>query len=603
MRMDFILTYESRRSAVCIETSYNYDQKGQLTKLIHKDSEGVLDSYAYKYDILGNKMSIDKQRRGLDAESGVHGYGYDPIGRLKVVEKDGQLQRAYNYDAFGNRSCKEEIDGANNYIVTNYTYNQLNQLISMVDNQENNQEYNYDKRGNLSEIYSNNQLVQQNYYSALNRLESTYNHKKQLGATYSYNGLGHRIGKMEGQAVNPVLASTNLSNLNLNPTNKIDDVIDLTRQYHNLLSRAEGSTTTNFAWDFNVVFANSDAGEHLSYFQDDLGSPIRLGDEYGRLKESYGFDEFGNMQSETNCLIQPFTFTGYQKDLITEIYFAQAREYNPTVGRFVSEDLVKGFTPYPFTLNPYTYCWNQPMDYVDLDGRLPFLAGAAVGALVGAVVATVASVATDLANGNPVTLESITYATVAGAVAGAVIGSGVGLVAGMATAAVGGTAAAGTAATITMSSAVGAGAVLGGVNRYRRGGSGGNVVNSMIGNSWNGFVTSSGALLLTGGGASGLSFYGGFTGSIITDTLDNAFMDGDISTGRMIFNGFAAASIEWFFSLGGLGPYAKEHWIDPGETFDHLFLDFLALMGIFCMDGLHFLMEAIDNWRATQCTQ
>lgn len=33
--------------------------------------------------------------------------------------------------------------------------------------------------------------------------------------------------------------------------------------------------------------------EHF-YFQDDLGSPMRLADEAGRSEETYGFDEFGN---------------------------------------------------------------------------------------------------------------------------------------------------------------------------------------------------------------------------------------------------------------------------------------------------------------------
>ncbi|WP_416386582.1 RHS repeat-associated core domain-containing protein [Aequitasia blattaphilus] len=40
---------------------------------------------------------------------------------------------------------------------------------------------------------------------------------------------------------------------------------------------------------------------------------------------------------------QPFTYTGYQKDSIAGTYYAQVREYLPQVGRFISEDIVKGF--------------------------------------------------------------------------------------------------------------------------------------------------------------------------------------------------------------------------------------------------------------------
>ena len=43
----------------------------------------------------------------------------------------------------------------------------------------------------------------------------------------------------------------------------------------------------------------------------------------------------------------------------------------PELGRFISEDLVKGFQTHPFTLNPYSYCWSQPLNLVDLDGLAP----------------------------------------------------------------------------------------------------------------------------------------------------------------------------------------------------------------------------------------
>jgi len=42
--------------------------------------------------------------------------------------------------------------------------------------------------------------------------------------------------------------------------------------------------------------------------------------------------------------------------------------YNQAVGRFASEDILKGDVHSPLSLNNYTYCWNQPLDFVDLDG-------------------------------------------------------------------------------------------------------------------------------------------------------------------------------------------------------------------------------------------
>ncbi|MBE5932601.1 MAG: hypothetical protein E7263_04145 [Lachnospiraceae bacterium] len=61
-------------------------------------------------------------------------------------------------------------------------------------------------------------------------------------------------------------------------------------------------------------------------------------------------------------MLQPFSFTGYQKDEAGEMYFAQARRYDAKAGRFVSEDRVKGNAYNPMTTNVYLYCYNQPIN-------------------------------------------------------------------------------------------------------------------------------------------------------------------------------------------------------------------------------------------------
>jgi len=95
------------------------------------------------------------------------------------------------------------------------------------------------------------------------------------------------------------------------------------------------------------------------------GSPMRLINKRG------SEHEFGNNTSGKSKTLNPFTFKGYQLDSISDTLFAQAREYMSDMGRFVSEDLIKGYGLAPKTLNQYTYCWNQPIDLVDLDGRIP----------------------------------------------------------------------------------------------------------------------------------------------------------------------------------------------------------------------------------------
>ena len=52
-------------------------------------------------------------------------------------------------------------------------------------------------------------------------------------------------------------------------------------------------------------------------------------------------------------------------------YFAQARRYDASIGRFVSEDKLKGAQILPISMNLYAYCLNRPQDLLDIDGNSP----------------------------------------------------------------------------------------------------------------------------------------------------------------------------------------------------------------------------------------
>jgi len=158
------------------------------------------------------------------------------------------------------------------------------------------------------------------------------------------------------------------------PARTIRYTLDLTRQYHNLLQKTGNGPDQTYFWDGNVAGMEEEGRDHF-YFQDDLGSPMRLTDEAGRSEEAYGFDEFGNDIRTAKDIfqdsMQSFGFTGYQMDSAGGLYFAQARRYDAGAGRFVSEDFLKGHIAVPYTMNRYNYCWNRPMDLVDLNGMWP----------------------------------------------------------------------------------------------------------------------------------------------------------------------------------------------------------------------------------------
>lgn len=161
---------------------------------------------------------------------------------------------------------------------------------------------------------------------------------------------------------------------NADVTQTIRYTLDLTRQYHNLLQKTGNGLDQTYFWDGNVTGMEENGRDHF-YFQDDLGSPMRLADEDGRSEEVYGFDEFGNDIRTAKDIfkdsLQSFGFTGYQMDSVGALYFAQARRYDAGVGRFISEDFIKGHIAAPYTMNHYSYCWNRPLDLVDLNGMAP----------------------------------------------------------------------------------------------------------------------------------------------------------------------------------------------------------------------------------------
>ncbi len=346
-------------------TRWQYDETGLLGELSHTDASGILDRFQYTYDAAGNKTAIRKERRGFPEESGSYQYAYDGLHRLTGVEKDGKPLRSYQYDTFGNRTVMEDCTRG---IMTVSEYDALNHLIRQEISKDAFPEdtiqktYTYDKRGNLTGEYQDGDLLHGYAFNSMNRLEKAWD-SEGTEAEYFYNALGQRTARSTAEETEEYL-------------------LDLTKPYHNLLERHKGKHRQTFYWDMNVS-AMEDENRTLQYYlQDELGSPLRVLYRSGS-GAAYGYDEFGadlydpekkpgaGRQYSRQGEHQPFGFTGYRYDDISGTYFAQAREYQPGVGRFTAEDILRGRNNIPKTLNRYGYCWNNPLIFFDLNGRSP----------------------------------------------------------------------------------------------------------------------------------------------------------------------------------------------------------------------------------------
>ena len=100
-------------------------------------------------------------------------------------------------------------------------------------------------------------------------------------------------------------------------------------------------STQTYFWDGNVA-TYEENGQRSFYLQDELGSPLRIEDETGRTRESYGYGVFGEDLYDNQGELQPFGYTEYQKDRVAGTYYAQAREYQPDVGRSQGMDRIVG---------------------------------------------------------------------------------------------------------------------------------------------------------------------------------------------------------------------------------------------------------------------
>ena len=85
------------------------------------------------------------------------------------------------------------------------------------------------------------------------------------------------------------------------------------------------------------------------------------------------------------------------------MYFLQTRYYDPVVGRFLNRDSVNYADPQTINgLNLYSYCLNNPVEYVDPTGHFPiWLAALAIGTFVSSLISgTTNAVQTAINGGN-----------------------------------------------------------------------------------------------------------------------------------------------------------------------------------------------------------
>jgi RHS repeat-associated protein len=92
-----------------------------------------------------------------------------------------------------------------------------------------------------------------------------------------------------------------------------------------------------------------------------LSSTTSLSNPSATIVTTYGYDAFGNLSASTGSLTNPFQFNAREFDSETSLYYYRARQYDPALGRFLSEDEIGNDEG----LDLYTYVGNSPINFRD----------------------------------------------------------------------------------------------------------------------------------------------------------------------------------------------------------------------------------------------
>ena len=319
-------------------TSYTRNAKGNLT-----GGNGI----AYQYDAKSNIVKVGgteytynvlSQVVTKSAAEGVWTYFYDLDGRLSGEKLgDGSAVRyTYTYDAAGNRLTKrDEVSG----VTTTWTYGEMNQVLTVKAGNAEAIEYTYDRNGNLlSDGRASYTWTPDSRMASMTVDGTTW--------TYTYNALGYRETASNGTDTY---------------TFYYDGSGNLLAQYKN------GAAYQFYIKGATGIEGYIDAEGAVYTFTYDLGGNVTAVSGSNGKSATYTYDAFGSIIAQTGDITDNvLTWHGHFGTLLNPdgTYYVLARNYSAADGRFISTDP----TWFNDGANLYTYAYNDPVNYLDLDG-------------------------------------------------------------------------------------------------------------------------------------------------------------------------------------------------------------------------------------------
>ncbi|HLZ71272.1 MAG TPA: RHS repeat-associated core domain-containing protein [Dehalococcoidia bacterium] len=319
-------------SSTGIASTLAYDNANRVTGICWYRNSTCLTAANYTLDAAGNRTNKTLTGSYLPAAStGTESYTLDPLNRLtSAAYPNGGGTTSYSYDAVGNRLSLTTAAGT-----TSYAYDHADQLLSVTPPGQGAISYAYDPNGNQTARGADSFS-----WDAENRLTAAT--VAGQGETNTYNGDGLRQSRTAGG---------NTKSFVWDVGNTLPVLLDDGSQYVyglGLISRVIGNQT-------------------YYYLTDGLGSTLAVVDSAGTLQQSYAYDVFGAVTSQSSSLGSEPQFAGQETDP-DGLQYLRARFYDPATGRFLSRDPSPGCVFDPAHVQPYVYAGDDPVGAVDPSG-------------------------------------------------------------------------------------------------------------------------------------------------------------------------------------------------------------------------------------------